>query len=172
MLPILRRVPDRTVYIVRHASAVARDAWPGSDALRPLSPRGWQQAVALAEWLVDPAPAHFLSSPTVRCRDTLVPVAHRVGGAVVDEPLLADLADSAVTADVLQVRMRRLLRVLAQVGAGPVAACSHGDTIPVLLRATGATGELPCPKGGVWELRLDAQGGVRSHRFLGRAGEG
>ncbi len=159
------------MYIVRHASAVARDAWSGPDALRPLSLRGWQQAAALAEWLADPAPMHFLSSPTVRCRDTLVPVAHRGAGTVVDEPLLADLAEAEVTEGVLQVRMRRLLRVLAQVEAGPVAACSHGDTIPVLLRVSGITGELPCPKGGVWELRLDAQGGVRSGRFLGRAGD-
>ncbi len=159
------------LYMVRHAVALGREQWAGSDRARPLTGRGWGQAVQLMEYLDGRSVQHFLTSPAVRCRDTLVPAAHRQGAELRDEDLLADFGGEDLVESVLRSRMRRALRVIAQLDPGPVVACSHGDTIPLLLAEAGVNGHPPCAKGSVWELHLGARGDVTAATYRGRPGD-
>lgn len=82
------------VVMVRHSDAVAKSAWPGLDADRPLSTLGDRQSVHLVAALTDVELSALHSSPTLRCRQTLqsLSVARRI--PIVDDPLLA--ADASV----------------------------------------------------------------------------
>ena len=56
-----------TLMLVRHARAGDRSNWDGPDDLRPLDPRGREQARRLAEVLPLFRPDDLLSAPPVRC---------------------------------------------------------------------------------------------------------
>ncbi len=62
-----------TLLLIRHASAGDRDDWVGDDRLRPLDGRGRNQASRLPELLRDYEIARVLSSPAVRCVQTVEP---------------------------------------------------------------------------------------------------
>jgi 8-oxo-dGTP diphosphatase len=68
-----------TLLLIRHASAGDRDDWVGDDLLRPLDARGRDQASRLPELLGDYEIARVLSSPAVRCVQTLEPLARSRG---------------------------------------------------------------------------------------------
>ena len=65
-----------TIYLVSHAEAEPPDTWHlAADPLRPLTDHGSGQAMAIAHSL-DSTPLRFvLTSPTVRCTSTVLPVA-------------------------------------------------------------------------------------------------
>jgi len=69
--------------LVRHASAGERKSWQGDDRLRPLDARGERQAERLVEVLAGHRVARILSSPYVRCVQTVEPLA-RVRGLAVE----------------------------------------------------------------------------------------
>lgn len=153
-----------TLYLVRHAVAEDRGVWSGPDALRPLTPVGWRQAVALAEQLGRSGVKACLSSPTVRCQDTLFPGAHSLGLAVEDDPLLFEDEEPRGREAALQL----LQRLLAH-PAGTVAACTHGNVLLPLLAALDDGSASRCPKGGLWRVDSDPQGRPRGPAvFLGR----
>jgi len=68
-----------TLLLIRHASAGDRDDWVGDDLPRPLDARGRGQASRLAELLSDYEIARVLSSPAVRCVQTVEPLARSRG---------------------------------------------------------------------------------------------
>jgi phosphohistidine phosphatase SixA len=68
-----------TLLLIRHASAGDRDDWVGDDRLRPLDGRGRNQASRLPELLGDYEIARVLSSPAVRCVQTVEPLARSRG---------------------------------------------------------------------------------------------
>lgn len=61
--------------LVRHASAGDRAEWQGDDRLRPLDEKGTQQAEALVAALDRFPIDRILSSPAVRCVQTVEPLA-------------------------------------------------------------------------------------------------
>jgi phosphohistidine phosphatase SixA len=61
--------------VVRHASAGDRVAWEGDDRLRPLDDRGRAQADELVKLLSDYAIDRIVSSPALRCVQTVEPLA-------------------------------------------------------------------------------------------------
>ncbi|MEO7556386.1 MAG: phosphoglycerate mutase family protein, partial [Acidimicrobiales bacterium] len=63
-----------TLYLVRHADAKSRSGWHGPDLQRTLSKKGERQAAGLAALLNGAAIAAILSSPAVRCLDTVAPM--------------------------------------------------------------------------------------------------
>jgi 8-oxo-(d)GTP phosphatase len=65
--------------LVRHASAGDRDAWEGDDRARPLEERGRRQAAALVEVLARFSVERVLTSPAVRCVQTVEPLASSRG---------------------------------------------------------------------------------------------
>ncbi len=141
------------VYLVRHAKAGDRDAWDDDDTQRPLTSRGRAQAERLADTFVALPPAQLLSSPYVRCVQTLEPTAARAGLHVdaVDE-----LAEGRPWEDALAL--------LDRVPASTVL-CTHGDLIPALIAALERRGAeiRTAPdwrKGATWVLERDAAGRI------------
>lgn len=68
-----------TLLLIRHASAGDRDKWVGDDLPRPLDARGRSQASRLPELVGDYEIARVLSSPAVRCVQTVEPLARSRG---------------------------------------------------------------------------------------------
>ena len=142
--------------LVRHASAGERSDWDGPDDERPLDRRGRAQAAALAPVLAAFAPARLLSAPPVRCRQTLAPLAERLGLPVGEAP---ELGEDGFDADP-QAGVDLARRVLAgDAGPGLTVVCSQGGAIPSVLLALGVrwhgtAGALwpPAAKGSVWAL--------------------
>lgn len=60
-----------TIIIVRHGKAMARKLWNGTDSNRPITPKGAASAYALNRELACYEPAHLISSPWIRCKETL-----------------------------------------------------------------------------------------------------
>lgn len=67
------------ILLVRHASAGDRYEWEGDDRLRPLDERGRRQADELVELLEQYAVTRLLSSPSLRCVQTVEPFAEARG---------------------------------------------------------------------------------------------
>ena len=65
------------LYLIRCATAVPRGRWHGPDEDRALSAVGRAQADALVDWLGGTPIAHILSSPYLRCVETVSPLARR-----------------------------------------------------------------------------------------------
>lgn len=61
--------------MVRHARAGRRSTFDGDDEARPLSTRGKAQAEAIVPLLAAYRPRRILSSPAVRCFETVRPLA-------------------------------------------------------------------------------------------------
>jgi len=139
-----------SIFLVRHAKAGKRSHWDREDALRPLDDAGRRQAAALADRLSEYDPVALVSSPAVRCRETLEPLAERCGLVVVSEPKLYEELPYEIALDyVMGVADRTVL-------------CSHGDVIPAIidaLRADGmrVQGTAQWGKASVWVLQREAQ---------------
>jgi 8-oxo-dGTP diphosphatase len=141
------------LYLVRHAKAGSRHDFAGDDRLRPLTSNGQLQARALADALVAAGVKSLISSPYVRCVETLQPTAQRI-----DETVATDecLAEGRGTAAVLE---------LIRSSPDGTALCSHGDVIPDTIAALERRGckIVSAPdwrKASVWVLERDADGAV------------
>jgi len=162
----------RSLYLIRHAVARERDGWPQPDRIRPLNELGWRQAVVLADLLADAGIESHYSSPALRCRDTLLPLAHGAGLQVQDDTRLLE-GGRALDQEGAEAELKALIKAYFATGARRTAACSHGDLIPPLLQAAGAASGSRCPKGGVWRLDLpDDKDRVSQAVYLGRPDPG
>ncbi|WEV53193.1 NUDIX hydrolase [Bifidobacterium sp. ESL0704] len=81
--------------IVRHSKAVARKKWNGTDADRPIIPRGAAASFALDQELGCYAPQKLASSPWLRCMETLEPYAWHTGLEITPLPALTEDAFAA-----------------------------------------------------------------------------
>lgn len=149
-----------SIYLVRHAKALNRYTWADADALRPLSKAGRRQAEALPAHLGDRTLSRLVSSPHVRCRQTLEPLADATGTRI---ELADELAEGASGRGALEL-------VLALAIDGPVAACTHGDVLLDALAELRSAqvpldGPFDCKKGSTWVLDVEA-GSPREGRYL------
>jgi len=148
------------IYLVRHGKAGSRHDWKGPDHERPLSKRGRRQAEALVDLLADRGIVSVFSSPSVRCVQTVEPLADKLGFSVERRP---ELGEGTARADVAGF-VGGLLSTTA-------AVCSHGDMIPVILDVLAVDHGLdlpddyPCAKGSVWEL-VDGGSGRMTAKYL------
>ena len=136
------------VYLVRHARAGHRETWDGDDdTLRPLDERGQRQAEALVTQLAERDFSRIVSSPYVRCMQSVEPLAE---ARSLDVEAVDALAEGAGEAAALE-----LFRSLD----APAVACVHGDLAQMLLGENlkkGATAVLDVSADGVEVLeRLD-----------------
>jgi 8-oxo-dGTP diphosphatase len=70
------------ILLVRHASAGDSAAWEGDDHDRPLDARGRKQAKGLVRQLAEFDPAVIVSSPYLRCLQTVEPLARSLQAAI------------------------------------------------------------------------------------------
>ena len=151
-----------SLYLIRHAKAGRRQKWEGPDHVRPLTRPGWRQAEALVEAFGDAPFTRLLSSPYVRCRQTLEPLARERGLSVEDA---AELAEGVGVRETFT-----LITALGTDGGGPVALSTHGDVMENVLDRLAADGvKLDGPvayeKGCTWVLDV-AGGEVVGARYV------
>jgi phosphohistidine phosphatase SixA len=125
------------LFLVRHAHSDPGDP----DSLRPLSPRGREQARELGERLAQAEPTLVLTSPLLRARETAAAIATAAGAELrVDERL----APGASADDVLA----------AIAGDGEtVVVVGHQPDCSEITAALGA-GERDFPTAGMLEIEL------------------
>lgn len=110
------------LYVIRHAKAGKKSQWNGPDMYRPLDDVGRIQAKALAHKIAAVAPTWLVSSPFLRCMQTLEDLSELMGLPVLADDRLAE--DKDITA---------VIQMLEQAPEGAVM-CSHGDMIPAIIR--------------------------------------
>src|SRR5436305_5644669 len=132
------------VLVVRHAKAGDRDRWSGPDEDRPLTEAGMAQADALVAVLAEFRVERILSSPYVRCTQTVAPLA-----AALDVPVepTDDLAEGAGAA------ARRLVASLT--GPANTVLCTHGDVLYDILAGVDLPWDAPMKKGSTWVLEVE-----------------
>jgi len=160
------------VFLVRHAQAIPRGDWDSADLDRPLSRKGLRQAPAIAESLkarIDGDTVKLVSSPAMRCVQTIQPLADTLGLDVETDGRLVEIdhveeslrPPPGQRLDWLGARAIDVLseQVTAMGAKGNVVVCTHGEVLPPTL-------ERLCPddaalfsgtrneKGGFWMLRL------------------
>jgi 8-oxo-(d)GTP phosphatase len=148
-----------SAYLVRHAKAGERRTWLGDDRLRPLSKPGRRQSRALIRVLGDRKIERVLSSPAVRCVETVRPLAGGRGLSVEprDELLEGAPLDGA-------------LSLVDDLASEPAVLCAHGDLIPEIVRTLERRGvvlgrDRGWKKASTWILEREAGLVVRA-RYL------
>jgi 8-oxo-(d)GTP phosphatase len=126
-----------SLLLIRHALAGDSSQWEGDDRTRPLDVRGRRQATSLVVLLADFELDRIVSSPYLRCVESIEPLASARGLEIEhDEALGADRLDDVP-------------KVLERLRGENAAVCTHGD-LPWL-------GRRPFEKGSVWVLDDDLE---------------
>jgi phosphohistidine phosphatase SixA len=128
-----------TILLLRHTHAGDRDAWTGDDRRRPVSDRGARQAKALVPQLERYPVERVLTSPYVRCVQSVQPLASARGLEVEEEDRLAE----GTSFDLID-------RLLHEVADQHVVLCSHGDVIGAIVSELAHRGVDLGPAGPVW----------------------
>lgn len=145
--------------LVRHAHAGSKAAWHQADEMRPLSTLGLAQAQSLVTTLAADDITTVWCSPSVRCRQSVEPLAAARGLHVRTSSQLSKTAHPAW-----------LLAWLQDIGAdAPWVVCTHGEVLtrPLHRRPQGrgrlevATRDQTA-KGALWRV------GTHPHRPDGR----
>lgn len=113
--------------VVRHAKAKPRSSWTRAEGERPLAASGLRQAQAVCRLLNAWAPDRIVSSPWVRCVQTVMPYVKRANPKLklvdaITEHNAARKPDKAKNA-VEKLFDKRV----------PVAVCSHRPVLPLVL---------------------------------------
>jgi 8-oxo-dGTP diphosphatase len=134
------------IYVVRHAKAGDRADWEGDDRLRPLTKAGHRQAEELAAWLKKEPMDAIVSSPYVRCLQTLEPLANQRELRIAPRKDLEEGAGG-----------ESILRLVQEFKGRNVVLCTHGDVVEELLELLVAEGLVSrtgakLEKGSTWIL--------------------
>ncbi len=137
-----------TIHLVRHARAGSRSRWKGDDSLRPLSKVGRTQADGIAKRLAHERVDLIVSSPYLRCVDTVAPLAEKLGAHVETSDALAEGA-----------RLSQALRLFEKVQDREAVLCTHGDVMQDLLDHFGRHGvklrDHRMEKGSIWVFDIE-----------------
>jgi phosphohistidine phosphatase SixA len=147
------------IHLFRHADAGRRSEWVGPDEERPLSERGWLQAKQAAGHMAGNGVGRILSSPYLRCIQSVEPLAEMTGLTIEVEPVLAE-----------ETPVELVDGLLAVIDHG-VVLCSHGDVISELIgrasaRGADLDGGLLWQKGSIWNLETSAAGRIVAGSYV------
>jgi 8-oxo-dGTP diphosphatase len=149
-----------SVHLIRHAKAKNRVAWEEPDELRPLTKRGVREARAIAGRLGDEPLRRLVSSPYVRCVQTLEPLAVALALPIETTDLLAEGGDGEHAVELL----------LSLASAGSIACCTHGDVLLDVVEVLVSSGVVldgprSAPVASAWVLELE-DGRFGAARFV------
>jgi phosphohistidine phosphatase SixA len=145
--------------IVRHARAGAKRDWDGPDEVRPLDILGKAQAAALAPKLAAGTVRRLVSSPALRCVQTLQPLSELLDMPIESWDALAPHAGAA-----------GLRTTLGHPAFDDAVLCTHGEVLRPLLRTLRRRGvgldgvrlhgRRLLAKGSAWRVEIAADGTV------------
>jgi phosphohistidine phosphatase SixA len=121
----------KAVILIRHASAGDREHWSGDDRERPLDERGWRQAEELVRSLAGYEIERIISSPAVRCVQTVEPLARELG---IEIEGTGELTEGTTR--------EQALTLVDEVRGTGVVLCTHGDVVVELLGSGLKKGEI------------------------------
>lgn len=125
--------PETTaLLLVRHGKAMLRKHWSGDDQSRRLAGRGRRQAVELIPLLEAYGVSRLVSSPAVRCYETLTPYREYKG---IETETIDLLTEEEGTRDPDGVAA--IVRELADDIAEPTALCGHRPVLPSMQEGLG-----------------------------------
>ena len=150
--------------IVRHAVARDKKSWPGSDLERPLDPIGERQAAGMARLLMKHKVRRIISSPAIRCVQTVQPLADATGVSI-------ELWDASAATP-----MRRAcswpspIPSIAMQCCAPTVKCSINCCWPTTCDGSPAAARLSTRrlliKGSAWRLEITTSGRVSNLNHL------
>jgi 8-oxo-(d)GTP phosphatase len=123
-----------TILLIRHATAGKRERWQRDDRLRPLDDRGLEQAAKLTAALEPYGIERICSSPYIRCRQTVEPLAEKLGLDIQERDELAEGAGREAA-----------LALARELSESTSVLCTHGDIVLALL-------DEESKKGSTWVL--------------------
>ena len=164
-----------TLDIFIHLDAVDRNEWQGAPDDRPLTELGGTQAVFIADHLASAPISALVSSPALRCRQSLESLAALTGLSIEVEPGFKDTrgyrapegwgnpdrpADPLGGAQSAGSAYSAFASLMERFPDGRVVLCSYGDIVPALLAfLSGAFGvEMPPKnndKGAIFSIQTD-----------------
>jgi broad specificity phosphatase PhoE len=131
--------------LLRRADAQPRAEWLGVEEWRGLSPAGRAQADTLVAGLADLRIRRVLSSPSLRCRQTVVPLARSLD---IDVEVCPELS--------LRAPLERLQALLEDDATEGAVFCTHrevlGRLFAELTRAAGSPVPTTVPPAASWTL--------------------
>jgi phosphohistidine phosphatase SixA/8-oxo-dGTP pyrophosphatase MutT (NUDIX family) len=132
------------LYVVRHGNAGVRSKWKGPDKNRPLTGKGREQALQMADFMARHPVSEIVSSPALRCVQTA-------------KALAAALGLEAVTTKKLKEKMTidAINDYLNTIGPGSVVLITHKGWIGPLIkdldnRGVRLRGPRRWPKASIW----------------------
>lgn len=135
------------MFLIRHADAGRRERWDGDDRLRPLSKKGYRQTRGLTVELARARLERVLSSPYVRCVQTVEPLAQA-------RELIVEEREELVEGTAFETT----LQLFRELSGTPAALCTHGDVMyntceHLIQRGLIRRDEVRYEKGSAWILQ-------------------
>ena len=150
------------VFLIRHGNAGIRRKWKGPDKRRPLTERGQQQSIGMAEMLARYPVTKVMSSPSLRCVQSVATIADNIDNVVETSKRLKE-----------STPIEDIYKFLGKLDSGSIVICSHKGWIGPLLQDLDRNkirlrGTRKWPKASMWVLDL-VDGKVTSGFYGGRA---
>lgn len=116
------------IIALRHAKAVDGTKWAYLDQDRPLSETGHRQAETIAALIASWRPKKLISSSSLRCRQTITPLARLLGKEVKFKDAISQHAFDYDAPHLRKIIGKRVKERMSSV------ICSHGPVLPEIVR--------------------------------------
>ncbi|MDJ0923052.1 MAG: NUDIX hydrolase [Acidimicrobiia bacterium] len=158
---LLENPSSARLYVVRNGNAGVRSKAKGPDKKRPLTGKGREQANQLAEFMARHPVSKIVSSPALRCVQTVEPLAAQLG---IDVETSKKLKEN-MTADDIR-------KYLKSIGSGAVVLATHENWVRSLIRDLDSRkvplrGSRKWPRASIWVLDL-FDGKARAGYYAGK----
>jgi 8-oxo-dGTP pyrophosphatase MutT (NUDIX family) len=120
---------SHAIVVLRHAKARSREAWRADDRLRPLLKTGTAEADRLIPLLAAYDVTRVVSSPSIRCAQTVAPYADTTGWEI-------DTRRRLTEEDFSAKGVQKVVDELLEGDQGAVI-CTHRPVLPVVYEALG-----------------------------------